>query len=119
MALSRASGQALSTWVATLPVLFLSDSSMTADVTMAARKGLLRKVGPRLYTTDLETPAETLLRRNALLVASLRWPGCVISHRTALEMRDADGVVFLTGPADKTERLSGLTIKVKRGPGPQ
>jgi hypothetical protein len=32
-------------------------------------------------------------------------------------MRDADGFVFLTGPADKTERLSGLTLKVKRGPG--
>jgi hypothetical protein len=119
MSLARTSGQALSAWAATLPVLFLSDSSMTADVATATRKGLLRKVGPRLYTTDLETPIENLLRRNALLVASLRWPGCVISHRTALEMRDADGVVFLTGPADKTERLSGLTIKVKRGPGPQ
>jgi hypothetical protein len=119
MSLARTAGQALSAWVATLPVLFLSDSAMTADVAMATRKGLLRKVGPRLYTTDLETPVENLLRRNALLVASLRWPGCVLSHRTALEMRDADGVVFLTGPADKTERLSGLTIKVKRGPGPQ
>jgi hypothetical protein len=115
----RTAGQALPAWVGTLPHLFLSDSSTTADVAMATRKGLLRKVGPRLYTTDLETPVENLLRRNALLVASLRWPGCVLSHRTALEMRDADGVVFLTGPADKTERLSGLTFKVKRGPGPQ
>lgn len=119
MSTARTAGEALSAWAAKLPALFLSDSSTTADVAAATRKGLLRKVGPRLYTTDLATPVETLLRRNALLVASLRWPGCVLSHRTALEMRDADGVVFLTGPADKTERLSGLTIKVKRGPGPQ
>jgi hypothetical protein len=115
---ARTSGQALSAWIATLPVLFLSDSTMTADVATATRKGLLRKVGPRLYTSDLATPVETLLRRNALLVASLRCPGCVLSHRTAFEMRDADGVVFLTGPTNRTEEFSGLTLKVKSGPGP-
>lgn len=114
---ARSSAQTLSAWLATLPVLFLSNSELTADVAKATRQGLLRKVGPKLYTTDLVTAPETLLRKNALGVASLRYPGCVLSHRTALEMMPADGVVFLTGPHDHTERLSGLTLKIKQGPG--
>ncbi len=119
MLTARSQNQTLPAWIAALPVLFLSSSELTADVAKATRQGRLRKVGPRLYTTDLATPTEALLRSRALEVASLRCPGCVLSHRTALEMKAIDGVVFLTGPEDRTERLSGLTLKIKQGPEPQ
>lgn len=115
---ARSISQSLEDWARDLPLLFLSNSRVTADVSKAARRGLVRSVGRRLYTTDLSTPLEELLRKNALIVASSRFPGCVLSHRSALEMRPVDGHLFLTGPKTRTERWPGLTLKVKRGPGP-
>lgn len=104
--------------MASLPALFVSNTTVTADVSAAARKQLIRKVGPRLYTKDLTTPVEELLRRYALVIAAARFPGCVLSHRSALEMRATEGHLFLTGPSNRIERLEGLTIKVRQGVGP-
>lgn len=114
---AREEGQSLEAWVASFPVLFVSNNAVTVDVSTAARKQLVRKVGPRLYSTDLTTPVEQLLRRHALVVAALRCPGCVLSHRSALEMKATNGHLFLTGPSNRIERLEGLTIKVKQGVG--
>jgi hypothetical protein len=116
--LARPDGQPLEAWVASLPFLFMSNSDVTADVSAAARKRLVRKVGPRLYTKDLTTPVDELLRKHALVVAAARFPGHVLSHRSALEMQASDGHLFLTGPSNRIERLEGLTLKVKQGVGP-
>jgi Fic family protein len=115
---ARLDGQTLEAWVESLPFLFTSNTEVTADVSAAARKQLVRKVGPRLYTKDRGTPVDELLRKHALVVAASRFPGHVISHRSALEMRASDGQLFLTGPSNRIERLEGLTIKVRQGPGP-
>jgi Fic family protein len=105
-------------WVASLPNLILSSNVITQDVSTAVERGLLRKVGPRLYSKDLKAPVEAIVRGNAIAIASLRVPGCVLSHRTALEMVPFEGHLFLTGPRNKTIALAGLTLKVKQGSGP-
>lgn len=114
----RAEDQRLEQWVASLPTLLLSSNAITADVSTAVERGLLRKVGPRLYSRDLRTPVEALVRGHAIAIASLRAPGCVLSHRTALEMVPVEGHLFLTGPNNRTIALGGLTIKIKQGKGP-
>ncbi len=114
----RAKDESLERWVASLPTLIPSSNAITADVSKAVERGLLRKVGPRLYTKDLRTPVEAFVRGHAIAIASLRAPGCVLSHRTALEMVPAEGHLFLTGPRNKTISFDGLTLKIKQGKGP-
>lgn len=114
----RAKDERLEQWVASLPTLFLSSSAITQDVSKAVERDLLRKVGPRLYSTDRRTPVDALVRGHAIAIASMRVPGCVLSHRTALEMIPAEGHLFLTGPRNQTIVLPGLTIKVRQGKGP-
>jgi len=75
-------------------------------------------VAPRLYTTDTTTPLERFTRQRAVEVASLLCPGAVLSHRSALEMRPAEGTLFLTGKYERTIRLPGLTLRLIRGGGP-
>ncbi|MBW2461790.1 MAG: Fic family protein [Deltaproteobacteria bacterium] len=114
----RTAHEALQDWVARLPELFRSDNTVTRDVSRAVRRGLLRKVAPRLYTTDTTTPLERFTAQRALEVASLLCPGAVISHRSAFEMRPAEGTLFLTGRYERTIRLPGLTLRLIRGGGP-
>ncbi|MCX4247492.1 Fic family protein [Paraliomyxa miuraensis] len=114
----RGKDESLEQWVGSLPTLVLSSNTITADISEAVKRGLLRKVGPRLYATDLRAPVEALVRGYAVAIAALRAPGCVLSHRTALEMIAAQGHLFLTGPKNQTIHLPGLTLKVKQGQGP-
>lgn len=115
----RESGESLEDWVGRLPPVFASHSSISRDVSRAQARGLLRRLGPRLYTPDLTTEPERLVQRNAIAVASARFPGAVLSHRSALEMKPADGYLFLTGSREHTDRLPGLTIRLMKGAGPR
>jgi fido (protein-threonine AMPylation protein) len=88
-------------------------------VSRASRRGLVRKIAPRVYTTDTTRDVAEIIENHAIQVASLRYPGAVLSHRTAFEMRPGDGHLFLTGSYEATDRLPGLTIRLVRGPEPQ
>lgn len=114
----RNNDESLPSWVERLPEFFNSSTEITRDVSDAKRKQLIRKVAPRLYTTNLDRPFDELVAENALKIALLRHPGAVISHRSSLEMRPADGTLFLTGDYDASESVHALTIRLVRGPGP-
>ncbi|MEM9461239.1 MAG: Fic family protein [Myxococcota bacterium] len=110
--------QKLELWVASLPNLLVSSTSITKDVSEAVRRGLLRRIGPSLYSRDTSTALEDLVRQNAIAIAALKLPGHVLSHRTALEFKPAEGHLFVTGARAQTLSLTCLTIKVKKGAGP-
>ena len=114
---ARKPGERLEDWVRRLPDLFLSATAVTQDVSLAKHRHLIRKVGPRLYTTNVTEDLDQFVRKNTTRVASLRFPGAVVSHRSAFEMRPADGLFFLTGPYEATNRLPGLTLRVRKGAG--
>ena len=84
-----------------------------------AAAGKLRSLGHGLYTDDLVSPLERVSRREMLSIAAALVPGGVISHRSALEGGSVpDGVLHMTGPRRQQFELPGLTIRVRRGPGP-
>lgn len=102
-----------------LPEVFLSSSELSPLVSRAARRGEIRKLGPRLYTTNLSEPPATVIRRNLWPVAGLLLPDTVVSHRTALEARPTPaGTVFVSGAYDRLIELAGLRIRQVKGPGP-
>ena len=85
---------------------------------MRARK--LRKLASRLYTKDLRTPPDILVRRNIWVIVGAYFPGALIADRTALEGTPAkDGSIFLLSTGSQSEiALPGYALSPRRGSAP-
>ena len=100
-------------------IVFASaESDVSHAISRLVKQGKLRKIAPRLYTTNLVDSAENIVRRNILSILMWRFPGMVISHRSAKEMRvTAEGCFFLTGTYNrKIKDLPGVVVCVNKGP---
>lgn len=105
------------------PEVFLSDARTSRAVGAAAKAGKARKVGPRLYTRNTDTPLEQVVRRNWQRIAALYFPGAVVADRSAVLAKPSeDGSLFLDTGRSRARReplrLPGLTIRPRSGPGP-
>lgn len=99
-----------------LPEIVIGTAALTKRISREARAGRVRKIGPRLYTSNLRDDPADIIRRNVWVVVGQLFPGTVVSHRTALEGRPgAGGDVFLTGTYARTMRLPGITVHQARG----
>ncbi len=102
------------------PEAFVSDASIAVAVSRAVDKGQLRKLAPRVYTSNLTDAPETIIRRNLWLIVGGLVPDGLIADRTALENGPAsDGSLFLVS-ADRFRdiALPGITVKVRQGTPP-
>ncbi|MCY4557847.1 MAG: hypothetical protein OXF79_16010, partial [Chloroflexi bacterium] len=68
--------------LANMPEAFVSNAAISAAVSRASRAGRLRKLGSRLYTTNMTDPPETIVRRNLWQIAAGYFPGALIADRT-------------------------------------
>ena len=99
-----------------LPEVFVSDSRLSPAISRLRLAGSVRKLGPRVYTSNLSDPPDVIIRRNLWPLVGRLVPGGVVSHRTALEMKPAPGqVIFVTAEVGKTIRLPGLTVRQIKG----
>jgi len=101
-----------------LPILFLSDSTTSVTISREAKAGRIRKIGPRLYTSNTSDDPAYIIRQNWLQALTLLFPGCVVSNRTALESRvSPSGRVYVTGDYARTLELHGTKfVQVKGAP---
>jgi hypothetical protein len=102
------------------PEVFRPDDPAAAS--RALRRGEIRRLARGLYTTNLDEPAEQLLRRRWIDVVPLYFPGAVIVDRSAVEGRPAsDGSLILDvgsrSPQPKPVVLPGLWLRPRSGPG--
>lgn len=97
-----------------------SDSDASHLIGKLLRRGQLRKIAPRIYTTNLLDSPESIVRRNILSILAWRFPNMIISHRSASEMRlTSSGHFFLTGKSSrKITDLPGVVITILQGPDP-
>jgi Fic/DOC family len=103
-----------------LPEVLVSTAAMSAPVSRAVAAGRLRKLGPRLYTTNLTEDSASIVRRHLWEIAAGFFPGGLVADRTALEHAPApDGSVFLVAARGGNVVLPGVTLRARRGPGPQ
>jgi hypothetical protein len=80
-----------------LLVFGTSDSAENRRIRAARQRGELREAASRIYSPDLITPPEVLIRKNWLPVVQHLFPGALISHRSQLEGGpSADDHLFLT-----------------------
>lgn len=106
--------------VADWPEVFFSTKETSARVSAALKRGELRDLGPRLYTSRLDLEPAEVLRKHWRAVVAGYFPGAVISFRTALEgVPTKAGEVFITASTRRLVTLEGgLRISAVEGPGP-
>lgn len=102
-----------------LPDVFVSSAKTSRAVARAVLEGRARKLGPRLFTSDMSSRPDRIVARNLYHIVSLLVPGTVISHRTAIENRPAeDGSLFVSAPYERRLELPGALLRLVEGPGP-
>ena len=98
---------------------FVSTSANATAISRAASRGEIRRIRRGLYTTDLVTPLDELVRQHIWEIVRLIAPETVIGFRTAFELSPSpQGVVHLVGSKEKKLEIHGTKIWIHRGPGP-
>lgn len=95
-----------------------SNPDVSHQISRMVKQNRLRKIAPRLYSTNFIDSPEMIVRRNILSILNWRFPKAVISHRSACEMRITPSKnFFITGKyARKITDLPGVTIYMLKGP---
>lgn len=94
-----------------------SESAVAQRISELEQQGKLRKIAPRLYTTNMKDSPESIVRRNLIEILVWRFPNAIISHRTAYEMRPtASGELFLTYTQNRRiTDLPGIGVNLIKG----
>jgi len=83
-----------------------------------AVQGTLRRLYPSIYTSNLDSPPETIVLRHWQAIVGHLLPEGVISHRSAFDGRPHEGTLSITrGKTRRDLRLPGLTVHIVPGPG--
>lgn len=101
------------------PLLFPGrTASERAELTRLKAAGLVRSIGPKLYTSVPEAEVKAVVRGSWSLIVSRLFPKALISHFTALNYKLTEGgEVFLTAKTQRDVVLPGVTLRFIRGPG--
>ena len=100
-------------------IIFASDDAVDSRmISYKEKKGTLRKIAPRIYTTNMIDSPESIVKRNLIEIVAWRLPGCVLSHKSAYLLRPTEfGNLFITYRfTKKITYLPGITLNVMEGP---
>ena len=94
-----------------------SDSGISKKIAKAEKEGKIRKIAPRIYTSNLRDSVEYIIKRHFFDILQRRFPEAVITHRSASELRPTEtGNFFLTSNyTKKITDLKGITLNVLEG----
>jgi hypothetical protein len=67
-----------------------SDKKQNRQIFTWAKRGLIRRIAPRLYSPNFKDPPGHIIRRNLFEVLSLLFPGAMISHRSAFKFEPTE-----------------------------
>ena len=94
-----------------------SDPVVSRAISRAEKEGRIRKIAPRIYTTNLRDSIEYIIKRNFFEILKWRLPNTIISHRSASELKPTEtGNFFITSSsARKITDLKGIILNVLEG----
>src|SRR5688572_21786095 len=74
-----------------------SKKAESRRITALLKENLIRKIAPRIYTSNLPDDPEVIIKRNWYWILAKLYPNALISHRSALEYKPTPGGhIFLT-----------------------
>jgi Fic family protein len=92
------------------------ESRISKQISLLQKKGKIRKIAPRIYSSNLSEPVEEIVRRNLFQILGKLYPGALLSHRSAFEFQPTNaGQIFLTYTYTKKVTLPGITIHFLKG----
>ena len=98
-------------------VMATQNKDKSAEMNRMLKVGSLRKIAPKVYTTNMEDTPEEIIRRNIFFILGQLYPQAVISHRSAFELKPtAEGNIYLTYTYTKNVTLSGIKVHLMEGP---
>lgn len=101
------------------PLFFLSDTSQSVEISRATKAGIVRKIGPKLYTSNLLDAPEKLVRQHLWSIVAVLFPGAVVSNRSAIENKISPaGKIYITAESARIVKLPGVEIVVLKGQPP-
>ncbi|KAA6331151.1 hypothetical protein EZS27_020212 [termite gut metagenome] len=68
-----------------------SDKSLSNQINKAEKEGKIKKIAPRIYTTNLRDSERYIFKRNFFEILKWRFPNAVISHRSASDCSRSGG----------------------------
>ena len=93
------------------------DKGKSAEMNSMMKAGLLRKIAPKVYTTNMEDTPEEIIRHNIFFILGQLYPQAVISHRSAFELKpSSEGDIYLTYNYTKNVTLPGIKVHLMEGP---
>lgn len=98
-------------------VMGSSNKRDSARITAMQKEGTLRKIAPKVYTTNMDEEPEIIIKRNLFYVLGQLYPHAVISHRSAYELKPTEsGDIYLTYSYTKNVKLPGIIVHLIQGP---
>ncbi|MGE0773076.1 MAG: Fic family protein [Cyclobacteriaceae bacterium] len=96
-----------------------SEKKESRRITGLLKEKLIRKIAPRIYTSNLEEDPALIIKRNWYRILANQFPEALLSHRSALEFKPTPkGHIFLTYSYTSNISIPGLTIHLLKGPKP-
>jgi DNA-binding Lrp family transcriptional regulator len=98
-------------------ILGSSDKAESKRIKALEKQQLIRRIAPRIYTSNLEEKPEVIIRRNWFTILANQYPDALLSHRSALEFKPTpSGHIYTTYTYTENVQLPGLTIHFLKGP---
>lgn len=96
-----------------------SDKAISQQISRLEKAGKLKKIAPRIYTSNLAESPDVLVKRNWYKILAHLYPGALLSHRSALEFKPTStGEIFITYKYTKNISLPGLLVRALKGIAP-
>ncbi len=95
------------------------DSKEAYKISRLLQDNKIRKIAPRIYTTNFDEKPSEIISRNILEILGNLYPGAVLSHRSAFDFKPTStNQLFVTHSYTKKVKLPGVTINFLEGKGP-
>ncbi|SDF02463.1 Fic/DOC family protein [Pricia antarctica] len=92
------------------------DSVTSRRISKWEDEGIVRKIAPRIYTSNLQETPAAIIRRNLFPILGNLYPQAILSHRSAFEFAPtANDQIFVTYKYTKKIQLPGITIRFMEG----
>lgn len=95
-----------------------SNPTLSRKISKLEKEGHLKKIAPRIYTSNLNEDPADIIRRNIFKIVGHQYPGILLSHRSAFEYKPTStGHLFFTSTYSRKVELPGLTLNIMEGRG--
>ena len=93
-----------------------SDIALNRQLSKLENEGQIKKIAPRIYTSNFNESEEIIIRRNIFTILGKLYPGAILSHRSALEFKPTTAnQIFVTYTYTKKIDLPGISIRFIEG----